>query len=327
MTRTGEPDFSWVLTPGEPGMRSQALGLAEAVGLPIVEKRSSLRLPWSLLPGGIIPMPLSALDADSDPLSPPWPRLIVACGRRAIGPALAVKRLSAGRTIAAYVQNPEFSRRRFDLVAAMPHDKASGQNVIIVPTALNRVTPGRLAEAHLQWRGRLGRRGVPLLGVLLGGDNSGYRLAEEIVAQLIHVLERVHEVRGFDIVVTPSRRTGEAAKRMLAEAFRGKDWASLWDESGENPYFGILALSDRLIVTAESISMISEALAAGPPVHILRLAGWSSRHEAFLVRVVSEQLVSPIDGTELDWSFDGCGQVNATPAVAARLRAMLGLAP
>ena len=100
-------------------MRSQALGLAEAVGLPIVEKRSFLRAPWSWLPGGLMPTPLAALDPSGDRLEPPWPRLVVCCGRRSIGPALAVKRLSGGRTLAAYVQNPELARSKFDLVAAL----------------------------------------------------------------------------------------------------------------------------------------------------------------------------------------------------------------
>ena len=42
----------WVVTDGKPGMVSQALGLAEAVGLPIVEKRVEVRAPWRWLPAG-----------------------------------------------------------------------------------------------------------------------------------------------------------------------------------------------------------------------------------------------------------------------------------
>lgn len=306
-------------------MRSQALGLAEAIGLPIVEKRSFLRAPWSWLPGGFLPMPLAALDPSGDRLDPPWPRLVVACGRRSIGPALTVKRLSGGRTIAAYVQNPQLARRKFDLVAALDHDSVSGPNVVTVATALHRVTPARLDEARATWRGRLDRSDAPLLGVLIGGDNSGYRLTDAVVRQLLAVLREAHEKHGFDACITPSRRTGEPAKRLIADAIRNQGWATLWDEVGENPYFGILALSQRLIVTGESISMISEALASGPPVHVLRLDGHGERHEAFLNRVTGEGLVSEIQGKELNWSFAGRGAVNATDVPAARLRAMLQL--
>ena len=65
----------------------------------------------------------------------------------------------------------------------------------------------------------------------------------------------------------------------------------MWDESGENPYLGILALADRLIVTGESISMISEALVTGRPVHVLPLEGHGERHDAFLTRIVESRMV------------------------------------
>ena len=41
---------AWAMTTGEAGMRSQALGLAEAVAGTVVEKVVELRAPWSWLP-------------------------------------------------------------------------------------------------------------------------------------------------------------------------------------------------------------------------------------------------------------------------------------
>ncbi len=87
---------------------------------------------------------------------------------------------------------------------------------------------------------------------------------------------------GMHAAITPSRRTSEAAKRAIRAALAAEPLGTLWDETGDNPYYGILALADRLIVTAESISMISEALATGRPVHVLPLEGRGARHEAFL---------------------------------------------
>jgi hypothetical protein len=313
----------WVLTTGEAGMRSQALGLAEAVGLPVVEKRIGLRAPWRWLPGGLIRMPLSALDPAGDRLQQPWPRLVISCGRRSIGPALAVKRHSRGRTIAAYVQNPEFARAEFDLVAAMPHDGVHGPNVALTRVALHAVTPEKLIEAGALWQARINPHGERILGVLLGGDNSTYRLTAGVLARLVAVLRNARARHGLRAVLTPSRRTGAAARRILDEAFAGDDWITIWDEQGPNPYFGILALSERLIVTGESISMISEALATGSPVHVLPLEGGGGRHDAFLRRVVAERLVSAIEGEDLDWAFAGQGPVNTTPEIAARLRAMV----
>ena len=44
----------------------------------------------------------------------------------------------------------------------------------------------------------------------------------------------------------------------------------VWDFTGENPYFGILALADMLVVTQDSVSMISEAAATAVPVTVVR---------------------------------------------------------
>src|SRR5882757_1382944 len=122
----------WVITTGEAGMRSQALGLAEAVGLPIVEKQvtprgrlqASMQRLW---PGG-----LGRLGLRSDTLVPPWPRLAIACGSGSVDPTLMVKRLSGSRTFAVYVQNPRRGLAKFDLVVVMPHDGITGLNVVEV---------------------------------------------------------------------------------------------------------------------------------------------------------------------------------------------------
>src|SRR4051812_42689398 len=206
-------DATWVLTTGKAGMRSQALGLAAAVGLTVEEKRIAVRQPWSWLPAGLLPMPLAALDPTSDRLAPPWPRVVVACGRRSIGPALAVKRLSKGRTIAAYVQNPEWGLRKFDLIAAMPHDGVRGDKVVEVPTALHNVSPQRLAEAGEKWKARLASDGRPLLGVLVGGDNGGYRLTKAVVGQLLRILGASHRKHGRPLL---SRRRAGRRRRQSA---------------------------------------------------------------------------------------------------------------
>jgi mitochondrial fission protein ELM1 len=314
---------TWVLTTGEAGMRSQAVGLAEAVGLPIEEKRIVLRQPWSTLPGGLIPLPRFALHPSADRLDPPWPRLVVACGRRSIGPALMVKRLSRGRTIAAYVQNPKRGLRGFDLVAAMPHDRLTGENVVTVQTALHGVTPERLAAARGEWRQRLAPDGRAFIGVLVGGDNGGYRLSTEVTARLLRVLRSAHAAHGLRAVITSSRRTSAATREQIAAAADSEDWCAFWDETGDNPYLGILALAERLIVTGDSISMVSEALATGRPVHVLPLEGQSRRHDAFLDGMAENGLVSLIQAEDLDWRFAGGGAVYSTAEPAARLREML----
>ncbi len=73
------------------------------------------------------------------------------------------------------------------------------------------------------------------------------------------------------LAITPSRRTPDAVRALLAEAFAGDQRVFLWDMEGDNPYRGILALADRLVVTSDSVSMVSEALSTTHPVEIFDL--------------------------------------------------------
>jgi mitochondrial fission protein ELM1 len=313
----------WVLTTGETGHRSQAMGLAEAVGLPIVEKRIGLGAPWSWLPGGALPIPLSAIGSKEGPLEPPWPRLTVSCGHRTIGPALAVKRRSGRTAMAVHLMNPELARSRFDLVVAMEHDALSGPNVIAVRTALHGVTRERLVAEGNAWHGKLAAEGAPILGILIGGDTGRARLTATVVERLVGIIRAAHAGHGFIAAATPSRRTDEATKRMLESIFEREALGTIWSGSGENPYLGILALSRRLVVTGDSVSMVSEALATGRPVHVLPLEHQGHRHEMFLRRLADGRLVSLIEGNDLDWNFAGQGPVDATGEVAEHIRGML----
>src|SRR5260370_33698702 len=94
---------TWVLHDGKAGMASQALGLAEATGFSFIEKRLHTRFPWTCLPPRLWFLPLAATEPT---LSPPWPHLVIGCGRNSAMPALAIRRASGGRPFAARTQDP-----------------------------------------------------------------------------------------------------------------------------------------------------------------------------------------------------------------------------
>lgn len=310
----------WTLTEGHAGAESQCRGLAEALGLAASVKRVRVRRPWSWLPGRLWLRPLAAPTADSDPLAPPWPDLLISCGNAAAPLAVAIKRASGGRTRIVHIQNPRINVGLFDVVVAPRHDGLAGDNVLSTRLAIHPVARAKLAAAGAEWSGAFAALPRPLVGVLIGGGNRRYRLSAEAIARLTDQLARLRTAHGAGLAITPSRRTGAANEATLNVRLSGSG-AYIWDGCGANPYLGILALADVLVVTQDSVSMTSEAIATNKPVYIFKLPGYSRRIGAFHDWLVAEGITRWFDGSLARWEYP---PVDDTEAVAREIRRRFG---
>ena len=154
------------------------------------------------------------------------------------------------------------------------------------------------------------------MGVAVGGSIRGGAFTEEEAWRLIAGLKRLQGEVGAGLAITPSRRTSPAIRGLLAQAFEGDRRVFLWDMDGDNPYRGILGLADRLVVTSDSVSMVSEALASGAPVDILDLG--FGRHVSFLSGLVDKGLARRFEGDPLPFIPQAAPDATATAAAAVR---------
>ena len=210
----------WVLHDGKPGMASQALGLAEAAGFPFVERRLAVRRPWTWLAPSLWIAPLFAATERGRPLAPPWPDLVIGCGRNTVRPALAIRRLSGGRTMAVQVQDPRIGRGLFDLMVVPEHDRLRGPRVLVTKGAIHRVTAARLAAERRRFPA-LESLPRPVVGVLIGGANRSYRLDLARLGEVADGIRRAVRLTGGTALVTPSRRTGDGGNTVLLEHLGG----------------------------------------------------------------------------------------------------------
>src|SRR5947207_5113385 len=210
----------WVLHDGKPGMASQALGLAEATGFPFVEKQLSVRRPWAWLPPQLWLAPLRAANDGEVRLAPPWPDLVIGCGRHSAMPALAIRRASGGHTFAAQIQDPRVGRTEFDLLFVPEHDRLRGPRAVVTRGAIHRVTPARLAAEARRFPALAGLP-QPILGVLIGGANRSYRLGLDRLAASADSIAGVLRTGGGSTVVTPLRRVGGDGIGLLRERLAG----------------------------------------------------------------------------------------------------------
>jgi mitochondrial fission protein ELM1 len=309
-------------------MENQCLGLAEAVGCTPVVKRVTLRGPWRRFsPYLPVALPL-ALALGSDPLAPPWPDLLITSGRQSVGPALAIRRAAAkrgggkagggdSRPFWVHIQNPGIPARLVDLIVLPRHDgRPPGGNVLTTTGALHRVTPARLAESAARFAPALAHLPRPRVAVLIGGSNGVYDLTAAVTRDLAAKLAALARDRGVGLMVTPSRRTGAENEAILRDALAGLP-AVVWDGTGENPYFGYLGLADAVIATCDSVSMISEAISTGKPVHVIELAGGSAKFRRFQEMLYADGTARPFTGALEHWA---CSPPDDTARVAAVVR-------
>jgi uncharacterized protein len=291
----------WVLHDGKAGMRSQALGLAEATGFRLVEKPLDIRPPWSVLPPQLWPMPRYALSRRGAQLVPPWPDLVIGCGRNTVLPALAIRRSSGGRCLLAQVQDPHLRRSEFDLLVVPEHDHLRGPRVMLSRGAVHRVTPARLAAERRRFPA-LSTMPRPIIAVLLGGSNKAYRLTLHRLHEIADAIAAILDESGGSALVTPSRRTGKGGLKLVRDRLAGLP-ASVWDFTGDNPYFAYLGLADAFLITADSVSMISEAAATGKPVHILQLDGGNAKFARFHRLMEEAGIIRRFHGRLEAWSY------------------------
>jgi len=315
------PPQIWVLHDGKIGMANQVTGLAEALGWPLTQKHLTIRPPWRYLPPGLWLAPALAIDPAGARLQPPWPDIVIGCGRNSVAPARMIKRASGGKTFWVQVQDPRFARSEIDLIVAPRHDPAPGENVFRTLGAVHRVTPEKLAADAARWAPTFAALPRPLVAVLIGGDNSVYRLTEERFGALCDRLVALAK-SGVGLAITPSRRTGDTQRAMLQKRLAGLP-AFIWDGSGDNPYFAMLGAADAIIVTADSVSMISEAASTGKPVHIIELEGGSAKFVRFHQAMREAGVTRPFNGTLETWHY---APLDDTARAAAEIRRRLGTA-
>jgi len=314
----GTVPLAWVLHDGKAGMASQSLGLAEASGFPFVEKVLTIRRPWAWLPPQLWVSPLRAATGEAAPLRPPWPDLVIACGRNAAGPALAIRRASLGRTLLAQIQDPGIGREEFDVMFIPAHDRLRSERVVVTQGALHRVTPERL-RAEQQRFPALAELQRPILGVLIGGSNRAYHLTQRRLGEIADTIAASARETGGSVVLTASRRTGAAGSALLRQRLAGLP-AAIWDGGGDNPYYAYLAIADAFLVTADSVSMISEAAATGKPVHILDLGRSDEKFARFHAAMRRAGITRPFAGRIETWTY---APLDDTARAGAALRALV----
>lgn len=263
----------WLLVGDKAGDNAQAAAVAEALGWPVEVRRLVFQAPYRVGKPRFKPS-LYHIDQDlSDPLIPPWPDLVITIGRRPAIAALWVKQQSGGRTKVVLLGRPKGYFSAFDLIVVpRQYFVPDRPNVLKLTLPLLRVDEKAVEAAASAWYERMASLPRPLVAVLVGGVTKPYRMDETVVRQLLDQAQKAVSGRGT-LYISTSRRTPIEIIQAL-EALKPAN-ALLYryglDKPEDNPYLALLGLADGCIVTADSVSMMVEALRLRKPLAIFSL--------------------------------------------------------
>ncbi len=305
---------SWIVTEGMAGTENQCLGVAEALGITPVIHRVGLRQPWKTL------SPYIGCERASTFIprfEGPWPDLLIASGRKAIAASRYIKKMSGGKTFTVQIQDPRISPKHFDLVAVPEHDPTRGENVVVTVAAPNRLTSLKLEAAKTDFASTFAMLPAPRIAVLLGGNSKAHTMSPEGMRKLGAQLAALHGTP----IITASRRTGEMEKQALLEGLGTKPHY-FWDGAGANPYFGMLAWADFILVTADSVSMLGDAATTGKPVYMIAMDGGTPRFDKFHRIMVEKGYVRPFEGVLETWHYPPLADA---ALIASEIRRRMGI--
>ncbi len=309
----------WVVTDGKIGMENQCVGLAEALGLTPVVKRIKLRTPWKQLTPYLRLGKRYAFSRKGDAIEPPWPDILITTGRLSVPAALRVRNASGRHTLCIHIQDPVLDPERFDLIIVPRHDDVRGPRVMTTRGGLHRLSPALLQAEAEKFKAQFAHLPRPWVAVLIGGSNAVYQFGEREMIPLSVQLANVARDNKASLLVTPSRRTGEANLVILQAALHDVPHY-VWDGTGPNPYYAMLALADSILVTCDSVNMVSEAATTGKPVHVIQLPGGSAKFNRFHQALQDDGVTRPFNGKLETWSY---APLNDMELVTARVHALM----
>lgn len=270
----GAPPVVWVLADDKAGHGIQSRALAKALGWPVEIRQLRFNL-LNYLSNALLGPSLRSLDLrGSDMLEPPWPDLVISVGRRTAPVARWIGEQSAGATRLVHLgrKGGEIADD-FDLVVGCAHFRQFAHPRRMETVApLNPLDRKTLDLAARRWQGLFGDAPRPHIALIVGGASALHQLDVATARRM------GEEVRGFagslggSVAAVTSPRTSAAAADALEHALGPSNIVHRWNpDLSENPYIGYLAAADILVVSGESESMLSEAVATGKALLIYPL--------------------------------------------------------
>jgi uncharacterized protein len=304
-----------LLTQGMHGMVSQAEGLAKALGLSYKHQTINLKPFWNLIPPKFSPISENLIKdkfvCDS--------KIIISCGRKSVIPSIALKKRLGKEIFTIHIQNPKVSLNHFDLIISPEHDNMKGDNVISTTGAIHYLTKKEIKE-NSNYLG-LEKEKKKLVAFIIGGPNKYYAYSEKIIHQTFNKVKTLFTPDKYKIIVIPSYRTPAKVIKKAYDTFNFDH--HVVKDVDKRAYLSALSISDHIVVTCDSTSMISEAAITGKPVYIAMMKAVKNnyRFKNFYTKLNKLGITKELENNVETWSYDNLNEVNRiAPLIKSKMK-------
>ena len=254
-----------LLTQGMHGMISQVEGLAKALDIDFTHHTVELNNFWKIIPPKLTPISQSVYkkinQSDFD--------IIISCGRKSVIPSIHLKNSSKKKVFNIHIQDPKVDFKNFDFIVAPEHDSIKGQNVITTKGAIHYLTDNEINKNKDYLNSFIKKDGRKICSLILGGPTKYYDYSSLNMKNIFSILSDLLKKNDFQLVVIPSMRTPKSSINYAKEYF-GKNHTII-DNIDKKAYLSALSISQSIVVTCDSSSMISEAALTGKPIYVANI--------------------------------------------------------
>ncbi|VAW38063.1 hypothetical protein MNBD_GAMMA01-1874 [hydrothermal vent metagenome] len=269
----------WVFADSINGHEIQSLALAAKITNCVTIFHCGIRQPWLSFAPRVLPrFGKNIIWKQQKPDINNAPDIIITCGRR----MAAVGKYYTRQTGCKHVQilNPGDSLKKYDVLVCPEHDNLTAANVIASKGSLHNISISSLTQTKTHCPNYF--KASKIVSLLLGNPAKSFFKDLDKISTKINQHFPAHK-----LIVCGSRRTPERYYSTIKQSFPSAKLVWLTDDDGNNPYKCLLACSDVLIISADSINMVSEACATDKTVIAIGQQHISPKHQKFINSVNS----------------------------------------
>ena len=201
-----------------------------------------------------------------------------------------------------HIQDPKVSLDNFDFVIIPEHDGVNGKNVITTKGAIHYLRSEELNGNKDYLKSQIKKEN--LVTLIAGGPNKYYDYNEQSIKEIFSKIDKNFISKGFQLIFVPSMRTPQKIID-LAKNYFGNDQIII-TKVDKKAYLSSLKISNYIVVTCDSTSMISEAAITGKPIYVAQLPSIkkNERFIKFFELFKSLNIIKDLEDSVENWNYE-----------------------